>query len=48
MLSLTNIIGIATLFTLAVGVGVVIWSIVNTRRRYYAEFMNRTNQNGSD
>ena len=46
MLSLTSIIGIAALFTLAVGVGVVIWSFVNTRRRYYTEFLNRTNQDG--
>ncbi len=48
MLSLTQILGIAVLITLVIGIGVLVWSVVDTRRRYYADFIGRRNQNGRD
>ena len=48
MLSLTQIIGVAVLITSAIGIGVLVWSIVDTRRRYYSDFVARRNPDGSD
>ena len=48
MLSLTQILGIAVLITVAIGIAVLVWSIIDTRRRYYADFVSRRKQHGSD
>lgn len=48
MLSLTQILGIGVLITVAIGIIVLVWSIVDTRRRYYADFVSRRNPHSSD
>jgi hypothetical protein len=43
----TLIIIVAASVTVAMGVGVVIWSIWDTRRRYYREFLAKREQRGN-
>ena len=48
MATLTIVLLIVASILAIVGVSVVVWSIFDTRQRYYKEYINRRHRNAGD
>lgn len=48
MTVLTAIVVSVVIILALVGIGVAVWSIIDTRRRYYEEYLNRRKRSDGD